>query len=352
VKKTAMLLLSISIAFILLLSGCVSQQKEVKKEEPVKEIVWPLPPEKPRVKWIAQYRGSQDLQKGSDILRFLGEERVITLGRPHGIVADRDGNIYVSDIGRGRLAVFVFDFKNKKFRTLGRKGVLKVKIPLGLAIDNERGLIFVADIGNDMVLAIDKDEDEIKFIIGQKPGTFKRPVAVAVDPPRKRVYVADTKLQEIKAFDYDSKLLWTIGKGKRSPDDDGFNDPVALAVDRNGNLYVADKFNRYIKVFSQEGKFIKKIGYGAGLGSGNFSKLVGVALDSDDHIYGVDTDFCNFQIFDQDNNLLLFVGEPGGTPGKFLTPTHIYIDEKDTIYVADTFNRRVQVLQYLKEENK
>ncbi len=350
-NRIMILLMSFPVVFALLLTGCVSQQKEVKKKtEPLKEIVWPPPPEKPRVKWVAQYRGSDDVEQGPDVLKFLGEQRIVRLRRPQGIVADRDGNIYVSDIATPP-RVFVFDFKNNKFRVFGRKGIMKLKIPLGLAIDNDRRLLFVADNGHKAVIALDIDSDSIKFVIDSQRGGFKNPNSVAVDPQRKRIYVSDSKLHVVKAFSYDGNLLFTIGKGKRTTDDDGFNVPASVSVDREGNVYVADMFNRYIKIFDSNGQFVKKIGYGVGTGLGNFSKLVGVAVDSEGHIYGLDTDFCNFQIFDQDNNFLLFVGEPGTRVGKFLLPKRIYIDENDMIYVSDTFNHRIQVLQYLRDES-
>ncbi len=345
-RKVAVVL----IGLLLMVTGCVPTTQEVKKQQPKKELYWPKPPAKPRIKFLATYRGSKDLKGSDPLMRFLGEERVFNLLRPHGIVADRDGNIYVSDIGLNRLFILKFDFRKKRLRILGKDGPVKVLIPLGLAIDDDRGLLYVADNGVKAVLVLDKETGAVKNMIGK--GKFKNPDAVAVDPSRNRIYIADSKLQVVMAFDYDGKLIWKIGKGVRSNADDGFNVPAAMTIDRDGNLYVADMFNRYVKVFSPEGKFIKKIGYGLGMSSGQFSKLVGVALDSDGHIYALDTDFCNFQIFDQENNLLLFVGAPGRAPGHFLVPSEIFIDEKDRIYVTDTFNHRIQVFQYLKEGKK
>jgi len=71
-------------------------------------------------------------------------------------------------------------------------------------------------------------------------------------------------------------------------------------------------------------------------------------VDSEGHIYVADAAFDNFQIFDQEGRLLLFVGQAGSGPGQFHLPAGLYIDEEDRIYVVDQFNRRVQVFQYLK----
>lgn len=322
-------------------AGCATAPEKPVVQE---EVVWPLPPQEAKYKLLHTYYGKRDLES-SDMLRLLGEEENVFFQRPHGIVADSKGNIYVSDTQN--LKVFVLDFEKKKFRTIGDTGIRKVVIPLGLAIDNRQGLLFITDGSHKQVLVYDKDSGSLKFIIGQEPGTFLRPVSVAVNSESKRVYVADTKLQAVKAFSYDGKFLFSVGKGDRSAEDDGFNVPAQVALDRAGNLYVADMFNRFIKKFSPDGKFIKKFGYGTGLSSGNFSKLVGVAVDSEDHVYGLDTEFCNFQVFDQENKLLLNVGEPGNGAARFFMPTNIYIDDNDRIYISDTMNKRVKVLQYL-----
>lgn len=328
----------------LVLSGCAGVEQ---KPVPKREAVWPLPPEKARYKLVAEYWGRRDLED-SDMLKFLGQQEDVFLERPHGIVADNKGNIFVSDIKK--LKIFVFDFEKKKFRIIGDTGIKKVVIPLGLAIDNKNGLLFVADGSLKQVLAYDKDSGDLKLVIGQQPGTFQRPVTVAVNPSTRRIYVGDAKLQQVKVFDYEAKLLFSIGKeGQRIENDEGFNVPSQIALDRAGNLYVADMFNRFIKKFSPDGKFIGKIGLGTGLGSGYFSKLVGVAIDSEDHVYGLDTEFCNFQAFDQQNRLLLAVGEPGNGPQRMFMPTNIFIDEKDRIYITDTGNSMIKVIQYLGE---
>ncbi len=56
------------------------------------------------------------------------------------------------------------------------------------------------------------------------------------------------------------------------------------------------------------------------------------------------------QVFDLSGKLLLVIGEPGTGEGQFSLPSGIFIDKNDRIYVADTFNGRLQILQYLGEE--
>jgi hypothetical protein len=72
-----------------------------------------------------------------------------------------------------------------------------------------------------------------------------------------------------------------------------------------------------------------------------------VATDSFGHIYIVDAHFNALQIFDQTGAFLLSLGALGRDRGEFWLPAGIFIDEDDHIYVADSYNRRVQVFRYV-----
>jgi DNA-binding beta-propeller fold protein YncE len=60
----------------------------------------------------------------------------------------------------------------------------------------------------------------------------------------------------------------------------------------------------------------------------------------------VDALFDNVQIFDEQNHLLLHWGETGGDPGQFWLPNGIAIGSNNEIYVADSYNQRIQVFKY------
>ena len=64
----------------------------------------------------------------------------------------------------------------------------------------------------------------------------------------------------------------------------------------------------------------------------------------------MDTAFQNFQIFDQEGNVLLFVGGAGFGPGKFALPAGLAIDAQDRIYVVDQMPANLQIFQYLGEK--
>lgn len=309
-------------------------------DKPTGEHIWPSPPDIPRIKWLTQWSSSNDLQKINPLDVLIKEARVHVLFRPNGVVADDAGNVYVADSQLQK--IFVFDLEKQKLRFLG-EGMLQV--PTGLAFDNKRGILFVADSQADKVLCLDKNTGRIVYAL-RPTGKFRQPTGLAYDEDRERLYVSDSKNHIVRAFDKDGNALFTIGA--RGVDEGDFQTPTYLAVDRQGRLYVVDTFNFRVQIFDTEGRFLKKFGR-VGNSPGSFARQAGIGVDSEGHIYVADAAFNNFQIFDYEGRLLLWVGKAGVGAGEFQVPAGLFIDKEDRIYVTDTFNRRVQVFQYLRE---
>jgi sugar lactone lactonase YvrE len=66
----------------------------------------------------------------------------------------------------------------------------------------------------------------------------------------------------------------------------------------------------------------------------------------------MDAAFDNLQIFDTKGRLLLAFGENGSLPGQFWLANGIAINRSNEIFVADSYNRRVQVFKYVGENPK
>jgi DNA-binding beta-propeller fold protein YncE len=329
------------VSFFLLLFICACAPKLPVPDKPTGEYMWPPPPEIPRIKWLTQWSGSHDL-KGINPLDVLIKEATIhVLFRPNGVVADNAGNVYVADSQLRK--IFVFDVEKKNLRFLGEE---LLQAPTGLALDNKRGIIFVADSVINKVFCLNKNTGRAVFAL-ETTGAFHSPSGMVYDEDQERLYVSDTKNHVVRTFDKDGKALFTIGAMGR--DEGDFQTPTYLALDRNGRLYVVDTFNSRVQIFDREGKFVKKFGK-IGNSPGSFAMPAGISVDSEGHIYVADAAFNNFQIFDDEGRLLLWIGKAGSGAGEFQVPSGMYIDKEDRIYVSDTFNRRVQVFQYLKEK--
>ena len=69
---------------------------------------------------------------------------------------------------------------------------------------------------------------------------------------------------------------------------------------------------------------------------------------SEGHIWVSDGLRNSIQVFNRDGKLLLIFGKKGIGRGEFDIPAGLYIDNKDKLYVSDSYNYRVQMFQYLK----
>ena len=77
--------------------------------------------------------------------------------------------------------------------------------------------------------------------------------------------------------------------------------------------------------------------------------MTGIATDRHRHVYLADSLLHAVQIFDESGNFLLSIGGLGHEAGEFRLPVGIFIGgtDGDTIYVADSYNQRVQVFRYV-----
>jgi sugar lactone lactonase YvrE len=109
---------------------------------------------------------------------------------------------------------------------------------------------------------------------------------------------------------------------------------------------VVDGGNFRVQVFSPEGKFLKKFG-AMGAQFGQFSRPKGIAVDAEGNVYVADAAFGNFQIFDPNGQLLLFVGSRSNTnaPARYALPAGIHVDEDGRVYMVDQFFRKVDIFR-------
>jgi DNA-binding beta-propeller fold protein YncE len=316
-------------------------------------LVWPLPPDQPRIRYLTSYHGVHDFttkKPGRWKTLLLGDEDPSLkpsdiMVKPYGLAVSDDGRVYVSDTAARR--VFAFDPDAKTVSFVGETGFGKLTKPIGVAVDDE-GKIFVADATLNRVFAYAPD-GHVVLTMGRED-ELKAPSGLAADRLNKRIYVADASLHHIVCYSsVDGTWLKTIGQRGQEPGN--FNFPTNLFVDGKGRLYVTDTMNFRIQVLDADGAVLHVFGAQGDTG-GSLNRPKGVGVDSEGHIYVADTSFNNFQVFDETGRLLLFVGTGGREPGEFLLPAGLYVDARDRIYVADQGNSRVQVFQYLKGDAK
>ncbi|MBI5971571.1 MAG: 6-bladed beta-propeller [Deltaproteobacteria bacterium] len=315
---------------------------------PLEDLVYPPPPDIPRIKYIKTFSGDADLIEGGSMVTevLLGSSGRIAIGKPMGIHASGDGRLYVTDTAKND--VYIFDLKTKTATTVSTVGdYRRFSKPVGAASDKS-GRLFVSDSANDNVTVFDKDMKSIGTLLPDTP--FKQPVGIAIDSERKKIYVVDTHEHHVRVFDLETlKQISVIGGRGRG--DGAFNYPSNAALDSKGNLYVVDTQNGRVQKFDTDGRFILRYGE-FGDAPGMFARPRGVAIDSEDHVYVVDAAFNVVQIFDSEGQILMSFGSYGSGRGNMILPAGIAIDKDDFIYVVDSINGRVVVFEYLGDKHK
>jgi len=166
-------------------------------------------------------------------------------------------------------------------------------------------------------------------------GMFIFPHDLVVDRDG-NIWIVDGKGQQVFQFSPEGKVLMTLGKaGVAGDENDTFNQPSAVAIAPNGDIFVADGHggatNARIVKFSKDGKFIKTWGK-KGTATGEFDTPHTLAFDSKGRLFVGDRANNRIQIFTQDGEFL-------EQWTQFSRPSAIYIDRNDVLYVSDSESR-------------
>jgi len=129
--------------------------------------------------------------------------------------------------------------------------------------------------------------------------------------------------------------------GSPGTGDGEFADPHGIAIDSLDNVYIVDSRNYRVQKFTSGGTFITKWG-SPGTGDGQFEdETLGIAIDSLDNVYVADGNQ-RIQKFTNDGTFIIKWGSAGTGDGQFNKPSEIATDSSDNVYVVDENNHRVQ----------
>jgi DNA-binding beta-propeller fold protein YncE len=208
-----------------------------------------------------------------------------------------------------------------------------------LAIDRQ-GNLYISDNYVGIVEKYTADGQRLLTLGGQEDsprdgqfGKYSSPAGVAVDR-QGNIYVADPKYNRIQKFDAQGRFL--LKWSKENSDYNWIGRDVRLAVDSQNNVYLTDGVPPFIKKYDSQGQLL--LSWGAkGEDDGQFSEAAGIALDTQDNVYVVDSGNSQVQKFDNQGHFLTKWGHGGRGPVYLSSPKEIAVDAQDNIYITNYY---------------
>lgn len=282
------------------------------------------------------------------------------LKTPSAAALDAHGNVWVADRGNNR--VEEFSAVGQFIAAYGAEGTAagQFKGPEGIAVNQGTGNVYVTDSGNNRVQELSSEgkfvatygfgvsNGEAKYqtctsacqagISGSGAGQFNDPVGVALDASGD-VWVVDHANNRVEEFSATNGYLATYGS--KGTGEAQFKEPDYVAVS-GGNLYVTDAGNVRVEEISKSGAYLGEFG-STGSGAGQFAHPVGIAANpSTGALYVGDPTNSRVEEFSQAGVYVAQFGSAGTGNGQLKEPAGLAADGGNEIYVVDTGNARVE----------
>jgi len=316
---------------------------------------------------------------------FLAPPRHWALGEITSVAVDRHDNVWIlhrpytlSDADRPRAAppILAFDRQGRFLRAFGgpAAGYEWPATEHTLEVDAQDrvwiGGIFRKDPakGDDMLLVFAADGRFLRQIgrRGASAGNadtanVRAPADIHVDDRRREVYIADGYANNrVIVFDSESGAFKRMWGAFGNPPVDGpppsaaelaqpdgparFDNVHGVEVSRDGLVYVSDRNNKRIQVFTRAGRFVRQVFVHRETAARQTS--AGLALSRDPgqrYLYAADWGNAQLLVFDRRSMALLgMLATEGSRPGQVNGPHLIATDSEGSLYVAEVLGRRLQ----------
>jgi DNA-binding beta-propeller fold protein YncE len=207
----------------------------------------------------------------------------------------------------------------------------------GVATDSQ-DRVYVFNRGEHPLVIFDRDG---RFLSSWGEGQFQRPHGIFIGPDD-AVYCTDDLDHTVRKFTPDGRLLLTLGSSGQ-PSDTGivgidyrtirragppFNRPTNVALAPDGSMYVTDGYgNARVHCFAANGRLLFSWGE-PGRGPEQFNLPHGIALDRSGRVYVADRENSRIQVFTPEGKFLAEWTD-------FVRPMQIFIDRRDRVFVVE-----------------
>jgi len=235
-------------------------------------------------------------------------------------------------------------------------------LPASATLDSQ-GNFYLTDLGNHKIKTI-SPSGEVTTLAGSTPftdgpannGSFNNPVGIAIDEIG-NVFVADRLNHSIRRITRAGEVSTLAGGEQGFADGIGpaaqFDRPSGLAIDQDNNLYVTDSGNNKIRKIDPRGHVSTLAGSTKGSADGpssiaKFNFPVGIVVDQGLNLYVADQDNHSIRRISADGAVTTLAGGIQGfqdgslAAAKFNQPTGLAFDSLGNLYVADLSNNRIR----------
>jgi DNA-binding beta-propeller fold protein YncE len=248
-----------------------------------------------------------------------------------GVAVDAREHVFV--FHRGPHSIMEFDKEGTFIRSWGDGVFVR---PHGLKFDAE-GNLWAADDQGHIVVKMDA-QGRVRMVLGRKNNKgetndlFNRPTDIAF-APNGDFYVSDGYgNSRVVKFTREGKFV--TAWGKKGSAEGEFNLPHAVAVDRQGRVYVGDRENHRMQIFDANGKFLTQWKH---VGS-----PWGIVITPDNFLFMCDGHNNRILKLNLSGEVLGTLSGPGKLPGQLDFSHHMAVGPSGSIYVAEIKNWRAQ----------
>jgi len=204
----------------------------------------------------------------------------------------------------------------------GRDASAHLHHPYGLAVTADER-VYVVDSASKGVHQYDLPRGRYRFLRGDG---FANPIGVAVDPSG-RVFVTDAEAGVVVILDPDGDEIGRITEG--------LSRPTGIAINPiTSDVYVVDTESHSVAVFDSTGAGKGSFGSrGEGEGQLNYPTLI--AIGPDGQVYVSDSLNFRVQVFSADGSPIRSFGRLGDAVGEFARPKGLGVDAEGRVYVVE-----------------